>query len=273
MLILLLAQVLPHFWITGGPNCLEVPEWQIHAYDESTLILRESGCTNYEKPFLYLIFGKDRAMLIDTGAGPVEIARQIQKLRRGLPLLVTHSHGHGDHVAGDAQLAALERTTVMPPTREAAQKEFQIANWPDSTGTIDLGDRVLDVIPIPGHHETAIAFYDRRTKLLLPGDNVYPGRLYVSDFPAFLASTKRLVDFTWTHPVAHILGAHVEQSRTPFVDYPIGTTYQPDEHPLELGRAHLLELLEALEAMKDHPVKLPLRDLTIFPRAPRKVAP
>ena len=69
--------------------------------------------------------------------------------------------------------------------------------------------------------------------------------------------------------MAHILGCHIEQSSTPYVDYPIGTTYQPHEHSLELGRAHLLELLAGLEQMQAKPVKLALRDFTIFPREPR----
>jgi len=48
--------VLPSEWRASGPNCAEVPDWQGHAYNEDFYILRESGCTNYEKPFLYLIF-------------------------------------------------------------------------------------------------------------------------------------------------------------------------------------------------------------------------
>ena len=75
--------------------------------------------------------------------------------------------------------------------------------------------------------------------------------------------------FTEGRVVAHILGCHIEQSSTPYVDYPIGTTYQPREHGLELGRAHLLELLAGLEQMQAKPVKLALRDFTIFPRGPR----
>ena len=71
---------LPASWITGGPNCLEVPDWQIHEYNPNLYILRESGCTNYEKPFLYLFFGSERALLIDTGAGASDAAAVTQKL-------------------------------------------------------------------------------------------------------------------------------------------------------------------------------------------------
>src|ERR1700681_2698878 len=54
-------------WLTGGPNCLTVPDWQVHEYNEDFYILRESGCINAEKPFLYLIFGENKALLEDTG--------------------------------------------------------------------------------------------------------------------------------------------------------------------------------------------------------------
>ena len=44
--------------------------------------------------------------------------------------------------------------------------------------------------------DASIALYDRRTGLLLTGDTLYPGRLYVRDGPAFAASIQRLVAFT-----------------------------------------------------------------------------
>jgi hydroxyacylglutathione hydrolase len=261
---------LPPSWITGGPNCLEVPSWQVHQYNPTFFILRESGCINYEKPFLYLILGKERALLIDTGAGPVDTAVFVPKLTSKLPLTVAHSHAHGDHVAGDKGFAGLPGVTLIPATVEAEQKAFGIANWPDQPGSIDLGDRIVDVIAIPGHQPAHVAYYDRKTGILLTGDHLYPGRLYIADFPAYVASTRRLVEFTESHPVAHILGCHIEQSSTPYVDYPTGTAYQPHEHSLELGRAHLLELMASLDALHGTPAKVFLRDLTIYPVAPRK---
>lgn len=260
---------LPTSWITGGPNCLEVPDWQVHQYNPTFFILRESGCTNYEKPFLFLMLGKDRAMLVDTGAGPVDTAVFMRRLTK-LPLLVVHTHGHGDHIAGDKGFAGLPDVTLIPAAVDAEQKAFGIANWPDQPGSIDLGDRVIDVLAIPGHHAAHVAYYDRKTGILLTGDHLYPGRLYVADFPAYVASTRRLVEFTESHPVAHILGNHIEQTSTPYIDYPIGTKYQPNEHTFELGRANLLELMSALEALHGTPAKVFLRDLTIFPVTPRK---
>lgn len=269
--------VFPSQWITGGPDCAAVPKWQVHAYNPNLYILRESGCTNYEKPFLYLFFGQERAMLQDTGAGETNVAEIVNRTiaewchrnnRQSIPLVVAHSHGHDDHTAGDAQFAGKPDVTVVPLSLEGTQKAFGIRRWPTDLGSIDLGGRVLDVIAIPGHDPLSVAFYDRRTGILLAGDSLYPGRLYIHDLPAFGASIQRLVDFTQDKLVAHILGCHIEQSKTPFLDYPIGTKYQPEEHVLELSHAHLVELNEALKAMAGRPVRYALRDFTIWPRPP-----
>jgi hydroxyacylglutathione hydrolase len=95
---------------------------------------------------------------------------------------------------------------------------------------------------------------------------LYPGRLYVRDFPEFARSTARLVAFTRGKIVTHILGTHIEQSSMPYKDYPVGTKYQPEEHSLALSRGALLELQEALEGMNGKPARLALRDFTIWPK-------
>jgi len=265
----------PATWITGGPDCAKVPAWQIHAYNDDFYILRESGCTDYEKPFLYLLFGKERALLEDTGSGKNDSARVVSDVitqwcqrngRTSLPLIVTHSHSHGDHVAGDSQFAALPNTTMVPLTVAGTGDFFHIPKWPESPGSIDLGSRVLDAIAIPGHDTLSLAFYDRQTGVLLTGDSLYPGRLYVRNFPEFVRSTQRLVDFTRGKIVAHILGTHIEETAHPYRDYPVGTRYQPNEHQLALPRGSLLELNDALLSMNGRPARFALRDLTVWPK-------
>jgi hypothetical protein len=46
---------LPVSWVTGA-SCPETPAFRIHEYNPDFFILRQSGCTNFEKPFLYLLF-------------------------------------------------------------------------------------------------------------------------------------------------------------------------------------------------------------------------
>ena len=255
-----------------------MPDWQVQEYNQDFYILRESGCIHYEKPFLYLIFGEQRALLEDTGAGEVQTAPFVlsllekwakQRKHRPVSLIVIHSHGHGDHTAGDKQFQALPNVQFIPAVPAEIQIVAGIPNWPADQGMIDLGGRVLDVIPIPGHQTASIALYDRATGNLLTGDRLYPGRLYVgeADVPAYAESALKLAQFVHTHPVAHVLGTHIEQSRTPYVDYPRGTVYQPDEHSLELTRANVLELDDAFQRMKGKPEPVALPEFTISVRA------
>jgi glyoxylase-like metal-dependent hydrolase (beta-lactamase superfamily II) len=265
---------LPEHWPTGGPNCMEMQEYYIHAYNPNFYILRQSGCTDYEKPFVYLIFGSDKAMLWDTGSRNSRIRESVDRLivrwlaenkRTSIPLVVMHSHKHGDHVAGDAQFADRPDTTLVKPDLASVKAFFGFQNWPEEVRTFDLGGRPIDVVGIPGHTDDSIAMYDRRTGILLTGDTVYPGRLYVADFEAFKTSIHRLAAFTADKPIAQVLGNHIEQTSTPFVDYPVRTKYQPEEHELALSAGSILELDRALQAMKE-PKTVFLRDMTISVR-------
>jgi len=265
---------LPLTW-ADDPYQSDTPPFLVDEYNGDFLILRQSGRTHFEKPFLYLVFGAERALLVDTGAPGANVAGEVVALLRGhaeadagdrlTPLVVAHTHGDSDHVAGDGQFEGLPGVTLVGTGAEAVADFFHIEGWPEGLGSIDLGERVLDVVPIPGHEPSSVAFYDRRTGLLLSGDLLYPGRLYVRDPAAFRASVRRLVAFTATRPVAHILGAHIENTRTPFLDYPEGTAFQPEEHALELGRAHLLELADALDSMPGAIERWVLSDFTVWP--------
>ncbi|MFL6463307.1 MAG: MBL fold metallo-hydrolase, partial [Bryobacteraceae bacterium] len=270
--------VLPASWASSGPKCMEVSDWQVHEYNPDLYIIRQSGCLDYEKPFLYLIFGKERGLLLDTGSRNFPAAAMVENVvgkwlmrnhRKQIELIIAHSHPHSDHVAGDEQLKNLHSSSIMiqfvPATVEDSKKLYGIAQWPDKTGSVDLGGRVLDAIPIPGHSSVSIALYDRRTAILFSGDSLYPGRLYVRDWADFVQSTRRLVDFTKGRLVAHILGCHIEQTTTPYLDYPIGTIYQPHEHELAMSRGDLLELNEALASLHGTPTRLAMRDFSIWP--------
>jgi hydroxyacylglutathione hydrolase len=266
-------------WLSEGPKCSEIPEWQVHEYNPNFFILRQSPCTDYEKPFVFLLFGNEKAMLADTGSRNGNLAPSLRWVVRNwltrnnqtsIPLLVVHTHPHGDHVAGDAEIKAMN-DPAMPVTFlpaddiEAAKRFYGITHWPEDIGHVDLGNRMIDIIPIPGHSRASVAFYDRNTAVLLSGDSLYPGRLYVQDFVAFQASTERLINFTKDKPVAHILGNHIEETSTPFLDYPVGTIYQPNEHELALSRGSLLELEDALVMMHGKPQRMAMRDFSIWP--------
>ncbi|MEH6514486.1 MAG: MBL fold metallo-hydrolase [Maribacter arcticus] len=265
-------------WIHGAENCEDTidPPIQVVQYTSTTWILRQNKCANYEAPFMYLFIGEDKALLMDTGATkdddlfPLyktvhQIISDWSKKNGAVELIVAHTHKHGDHYAADGQFIGKPNTTVVGLEVEEVKNFYTLSNWPEEIVEFDLGNRLLKIIPIPGHQASSIAVYDKATKILLTGDTFYPGRLYVNDWNAFKMSIERLVKFTDTNEVSTILGNHIEMTQTPGVDYPMETMYQPKEHQLPLSVLTLKELSSALTALGDTPTKEVHDSFIIYP--------
>jgi hydroxyacylglutathione hydrolase len=256
-------------WIHGAPDCERStdPPLQVVAVDDETFVIRQSKCVDFEAPFLYLVLGTERALLHDTGATadadrfPLRSAVDELLDGRGLDLIVTHSHGHGDHRRGDAQFADLPPGSVAPIGATEVAGFFGIEDWPERGATLDLGERPLDVLPAPGHLDDHVVVFDRRGGLLLSGDTMLPGTLTVRDWDAYRRSVRRLARFAREtaadgHPIRQILGGHVEMSTRGEL-YELGTIHQPDEAPLPLSVDDLFALEERLETAGESPRSIP----------------
>ena len=261
---------LPNRSISGAKNCFQRNTRQrdvdIFAVNNETFILRENKCINYEAPFMYLLFGYSRVLLIDSGATistnsfPIQRhvenlifqwCRKNQKQRKDLQLIVAHSHNHRDHTAGDGQFQYQPFTTVVGTSLEEVTRFFRLDNWPHSIASYALDNqRYLAVIPIPGHEESSLAFYDCATGLLLTGDSLYPGRLYISKFSDYVQSISRLKTFIQSNDLylTAILGTHIEMTNRARIDYPTGATYQPSERQLDMSFKHLEQLNDELQS-------------------------
>lgn len=227
-------------WNAGARDCASSSQepLQVHAYEPQTFILRQNPCVHFEANFIYLLIGARSALLIDTGAvaepESMPLAATVMELlpdRNGakLPLLVVHTHSHRDHRTGDVQFESLPFVT-----------------WPDEVPQIDLGGRMVHVIPTPGHNPNHVVFYDERTALLFSGDFLLPGRLLVDDAEAYRASAVRVIDFLADQPLVHILGAHIELDADGKL-YRDRSRHHPNERRLELGREDLWALPAAFD--------------------------
>jgi glyoxylase-like metal-dependent hydrolase (beta-lactamase superfamily II) len=265
-------------WIDGTTST--EPETQVQRIDDDSFVIRQSVRTNFEAPFLYLLFGTDRALLIDSGAGGLKIRPTVDRViadwrtrhrNRPIRLIVAHSHSHGDHHAGDDEFRERSNTEVVGLQPQQVAAFFGIRDWPNAIGRYDLGHRVLDIVPTPGHEPAHIMVYDARTRLIFSGDMLYPGRLYVprDRFDVFRASAVRLAGFAKTHPVRALLGAHVEMTTTPGKDYPMEAPTHPSEHGLALPPSAIAELEKATATAKS-PAEIDRHpDFIVYPVAPK----
>jgi hydroxyacylglutathione hydrolase len=245
-------------WNEGASNCASQPQppLQVHPYNSQTFILRENLCSTFEAPFMYLLIGSKKALLIDTGdvadANQMPLAKTVMGLLPGdtskkIPLLVVHTHRHSDHRAGDGQFTNLANVQVVGFDIDSVRRYYNFTDWPNGVARIDLGDRMVDAIPTPGHNETEVSFYDRNTGLFFSGDFLMPGRLLIDDTSADLASAERVAAFVNDRPVSFVLGGHIEVNSDGDT-FSWGAQYHPREHVLQMTKKDLLALPAAVRS-------------------------
>lgn len=178
-----------------------------------------------EEVISYLILGKKRALLFDTGMGISDMKKLVQHLTT-LPVSVLNSHTHNDHVGDNWQFddiyamdTAFTRANAkgshddaqaeikpdqlcgpLPSGFDAnaySTRPFTVTHWLHGGDTIDLGGRILKVIATPGHTPDSIALLDQAHGLLFTGDTYYAGLIYLyrpeTDLNAYEASLKKMI--------------------------------------------------------------------------------
>ncbi|HEX2950261.1 MAG TPA: MBL fold metallo-hydrolase, partial [Armatimonadota bacterium] len=213
------------------------PWFTIEPIDAATIAISEYG--HWEETHAYLVIGKERAALIDTGLGVSPIDTVVQALTT-LPITVLTTHVHWDHIGGHGafpeiavhpdERAWLEEAFPIPvsivrrqlmrePFRIAPPAGFDISHYTPFRGKatrllrdgdgIDLGGRTLKAIHTPGHSPGHLCFYEQARGYLFTGDLLYAGTLYANypstDPAQFAASTAPLVDLPW---LTRILPGH-----------------------------------------------------------------
>lgn len=259
-------------WIHGASDCDSAKaedgyvEWQQVRYNVDTYIFRQNKCSNYEAPFVYLFIGTERSLLIDTGAtvkGGTDLLAAVRSLT-DTQLVVAHSHGHGDHTQGDSAFAEDGNAVVVGKGADDVKTFFGFRSWPGESTDLDLGNRRIALLPIPGHTDDDLAYYDPTSQLIITGDTLYPGRLYVRNWQEFRSSIARLNEWVQDKQVTHVMGTHIEMTAEVNIDYPVGTTYQPNERRLPLSVSDINLLYETL-TMLETPERTYLRDFIIWP--------
>ena len=225
---------------------------QVHRYNEHTYILRQNPAIHWEAPFMYLLMGNERAVLLDTGATEEEeffpLRETVDKVLRRwssaqnveMPeLLVMPLGSDQSQTAALAQFANRPYTTVIAPgSGERASLVTQ--------QQLDLGGRVLSVIPTPGLDASSITLYDHWSDLLLTGNAFYPGRLVIRDFQAYRNSLNSLVQLMYEESVSYVFGGRIEMTNRPGLDHRLRSNYRPGEHSLQLEPQLLETALQAV---------------------------
>ncbi len=260
---------LPFRWVYGSVCAAKNRDPRVHvmAYNEDTYVLRENPCVHWEAPFTYLLFGNSGALLIDTGAtaearyyplratvDALMVRWCTMRGRKSVPLTVVLTSGEdAAQNMGLGQFAGRAETRVTPVEFAARRKFMGVDDWPRGVGRIDLGGRVVEVIPAPGTHRDGVVLYDSYTRNLYTGDLLYPGRVQIANDRDYVASLTRLAEWKKTHRVKWVMGGHLEMMFAPGRAYPRFSTFRPFERVLQLDGDTVDEALEAAKSCAGRP--------------------
>jgi hydroxyacylglutathione hydrolase len=190
--------------------------------------------SDHDQDKIYVVEGEERALVVDTGLGYQNVKLYVETIT-SKPLVVVNSHAHPDHAGGNHvfdqvhihrdELETLNYYTSepvmldtfmrfvkrkMPDHLRDKNKTLPALITIDEGFQFDLGNRILDVIHIPGHSPGSIALYDRQSASLFTGDMANPHLWmqikYAGSMEEWLQSINKLR--TYRYPVQQLLPGH-----------------------------------------------------------------
>lgn len=201
--------------------------------DTDTYIISEYR--HWEETHAYLLNGKGKSLLIDTGLGICNIYDEVKKLTDN-PIAAVATHIHWDHIGGhgyfpefyahEAELNWLngefplseETVRGMVIDRCELPEGFDVSKYRMFQGkpqrilrdrdTIDIGERTVEVFHTPGHSPGHMCFWEKERGYLFTGDLVYKDTLFAyypsTDPEAYLISLETLAEL----PAERVFPAH-----------------------------------------------------------------
>jgi glyoxylase-like metal-dependent hydrolase (beta-lactamase superfamily II) len=205
----------------------------IDQIDKESYIISEYR--HWEETHCYLLNGSERSLLIDTGLGISNIYGEVIKLT-DKPVTAVATHIHWDHIGGHeffpdfyahgAELnwlngefpLTMEQIKGMVVDRCDLPEEYDVNNYVFFQGnptrvlkdkeTINLGDRIVQIVHTPGHSPGHMCFWEKERGYLFTGDLVYKDTLFAyfpsTDPELYLNSLEKVSAL----PVGNVFPAH-----------------------------------------------------------------
>ncbi len=175
--------------------------YDVEVIGDGIFRIHEFGAGN-----IYLVTGKEKALLIDTGTGLGDLRKVVSDLT-DLPVTVVATHSHPDHIGGMGNYESihihkddskhLKFWSARPLRRfyydtvknlikyNVTKKDIKNLKYdtkviPIEEGHVfDLGGKIIEAIHTPGHTKGSIILLDKKDKIMFTGDNVNPTLLHI----------------------------------------------------------------------------------------------
>ena len=145
----------------------------------------------------FLLTGSKKALLIDSGM-TVHNAKDIAEQITDLPISLLNTHADRDHTGSNEQFPSFYMHPADEPLYRRSGKPGDILPIQDGD-MLDLGDRELMIIGLPGHTPGSVAVLDKKYRVLISGDPIQThGRIFMfgshRNMEAYIQSLERLME-------------------------------------------------------------------------------
>ena len=146
--------------------------YEIIKIDDSTWRIEDAGVR------FFLLTGSERALLIDSGM-LVKNAKEIAESLTDLPLSLLNTHADPDHINGNDAFGefymSLSEASNYYNCMHGTGRIIPIEDGDE----LDLGGRLLRIISLPGHTPGSIAVLDVSNRVLISGDPIQDGNIFM----------------------------------------------------------------------------------------------
>ena len=164
-------------------------EWK--KIDHSTYYHDEEGVR------FFLLLGSKEALLIDSGM-KTQNAKELAREITDLPIRLFNTHADPDHIGSNDEFDEVMINPAELVNYKNPHPSQKIVPIYDGD-IIDLGDRKLKAIALPGHTPGSTALLDKNTGMLFSGDPIQDGRIFMfgemRDISAYIHSLRRLKEY------------------------------------------------------------------------------
>lgn len=147
---------------------------------------------------MFLLEGSKKALLVDTGMTTVN-AREIAQSITELPIELINTHADPDHVGGNKGFEKFYMHSCEEENFRRHGNEYGEIVPVQEGQILELGDRPLKIIHIPGHTPGSIAILDINSRVLIGGDSVQDGDIFMfgpmRNINKYIISMKQLQNY------------------------------------------------------------------------------
>ena len=159
--------------------------------DDNTYLYEDCGVR------FFLLIGRDYALLIDSGM-QVGNAKELALSITDKEIKLFNTHTDPDHIGSNGEFDEIYMNPAELINYSKPYSSKSILPVYDGD-IIDLGERELLAIALPGHTPGSTALLDKRSGMLFSGDPIQDGRIFMfgpmRDLSAYILSLKRLLKF------------------------------------------------------------------------------